>query len=464
MNISEESKAMHERLSTANSKFRDYVIKHPGALKRSNFKELEMADDWLFKLQPWPTFISKKTREEFKNAVLAVSQLIRSIPQRIFNNDVARISDYYRLPKAVVKLQMDFSNPHHVDNLVGRGDFIVTPTGLTCLEYSYTSNLGGVDTPFWEARCLQNPIISGFLEENHIDIKNKDLLKLMLGHTVDSCLNQEHSPVTGTEVNAVWVAEGMYNEAETEMADYLKKVYREHMQENHPELKGELFLCDYKHLNYKNKCVYFRDKQIHTFMEAYAGLVSPQVLAVFQAGNIHLCTGPIGDILSNKLNLALLSDTDNRHLFNEEESAQIDSLIPWTRKVEAKPSTYRGEPIDLEQFLRRDHEKFVLKTAIGYGGKNVFIGNKTPAAQWDTLISEAIKGKNWIIQEYTEPTKGVYQAGDEGYAEHDVVWGFFLFGSLYAGAWTRIIPVKDNKGAINCHQGATVSTIFEVED
>ncbi len=463
MKISKEAKFMHNRLSLVNSKFREYVKNHPEALKRSAFRELEM-DDWLFKLHPWPTFISKQTKKEFRDAVLSISNLMKILPQRLFNNDPDHISEYYRLPKAVTKLQMEYVTPHHIDCLLGRGDFIVTPTGAKCIEYSFSANLGGLEAPLWEARALKNPVIANFLKENQIDVKNRDMLKILLEHSIDTCINQKHSPVTGTELNTVWVVQGVNNEVKTDLIEHLKRIYRELLQKKYPDLSGELIFCDYNHLSYQNKCTYFKEKRLHNFLEAYAGLVAPQVLSSFQAGNIHLCTGPIGDILSNKLNLALLSDTDNHHLFSEAELSQIETYIPWTRRVEAKNTTYQRTPINLESFIRENREKIVLKTSLGYGGKNVFIGNQTPASSWDTLVTEAVKAKNWLVQEYTTPTRGIYQAGEEGYAEHDIVWGFFLFGSRYGGAWTRMIPVIDNKGAINCHQGATVSVILEVDD
>jgi hypothetical protein len=43
-----------------------------------------------------------------------------------------------------------------------------------------------------------------------------------------------------------------------------------------------------------------------------------------------------------------------------------------------------------------------------------------------------------------------------------MVWGFFIFGSHYAGTFLRIILKKDAPRIVNTHQGAQVSAVFEV--
>jgi hypothetical protein len=43
-------------------------------------------------------------------------------------------------------------------------------------------------------------------------------------------------------------------------------------------------------------------------------------------------------------------------------------------------------------------------------------------------------------------------------------WGFFMFGPHYAGVWVRVLPRKKSKGVINCHQGASVSVVFNVDE
>ena len=52
--------------------------------------------------------------------------------------------------------------------------------------------------------------------------------------------------------------------------------------------------------------IFYQGKRIHLVTEMYNGLVPPDILRIFAAGNVLLLNGPIANILSNKLNLALL--------------------------------------------------------------------------------------------------------------------------------------------------------------
>ena len=50
-------------------------------------------------------------------------------------------------------------------------------------------------------------------------------------------------------------------------------------------------------------------------------------------GNLVLCNGPVARIVSNKLNLALLSEHQDTDMFTLEERETIKKHIPWTRKI-----------------------------------------------------------------------------------------------------------------------------------
>jgi hypothetical protein len=92
------------------------------------------------------------------------------------------------------------------------------------------------------------------------------------------------------------------------------------------------------------------------------------------------------------------------------------------------------------------------------------MGRHVSGERWNKLVQRALKNKNWVIQEYVESLPYLYQAGETGCVEHRVVWGFFVFGSRYAGATVRLLPWKDDKGVINVHQGAEKSIVIEVEE
>jgi len=451
-----------KKLSKVNVDFLEFVGNNPEAFNASTFKSLDLNDE-LFVLQPWPTFVNQATRDEFQEASVKVFELIKKIPQRIFGFDIKKMSTYYEMPEDLIKLQLEGVKNEHLQNLVARGDFLLGNPGLKCLEYNVSANLGGWYVPIWENRYLVTPIISKFLKEYRVKTKNKNLIQQLLEHIIHTT----SSKITGndSEINIALVTR-FFAQYANSMGTYLNNLYQQILPKRAPPLKGEIFTCDYHHLDKIDNCIYYRDKKIHLLLEMYNGIVAPPVLEVFKTGNIGLMNGPVTNLLSNKLNIALLSNYEavNNNSFSHEEKSTIKKYIPWSRKIIPGKTIYGTETVELENFILANKDKFVLKSPVGYGGSGVHIGRRIPGTKWAELIKTAIRQKNCLVQEYIAPSTGLYQTGENGCEQHDMAWGFFVVGSQYAGAWVRVLPQKDNKGVINCHQGATVSIIFEVDE
>lgn len=448
-------------LSQANARFLKFARENPESRKLSNFKILELNDD-IFRLQPWPTFINRETKESFREAGVKIFNLHKELFKRVFNNDPRKISDFYEITLPLAKLQLEGVSDDHLQQMVSRGDFILASSGLKCIEFNVTPNLGGWQVPVWESLYLNNHIINQFLKENHITTKNENLLYLLLEHVIDSCI--EKVPAYNGEWNIALVVKGFREITVTSTGLYLNNLYQRIWQKKYDNVTGQLFLCDYQDLKVTDNYLYYKEKRIQTVIEMYQGMVTPGVFKVFKAGNICLLNGPITELLSSKLNLALLSNHEETGVFTTEEKHTIDKYVPWSRKMVAGRTTYKGEKICLQDFILENREKLILKPAIGYGGENIRIGKKTPGKEWEKVVKKALNERKWMVQEWVEPLPGVYLAGENNYEKHDVVLGFFVFGSRYGGAWARIMPQKSSKGIINCHQGAAVSVIFEVEE
>jgi len=465
MEITKESVKVQEALSRVNVDFLDFVKKHPDALKRSGFKLLEL-NDWLFTLQPWPTFINRETKKNFREAGVKLFDLIKNIPQRVFNNDPHKIGEYFNTPVNAVKIQLEGVNEDHVNYLVGRGDFIISPGGLKCLEYNVTANLGGVQIPIWESLYLNTPIIAEFLKEYQVKIKNENLISLILGHCIglplEKCSHDEE------EINIGIVMSGMGKDSGPNSSEkYINELYEKirYPVKGNRAIKGKVFMCDFPYLTVTDGYVFYKGTKLQVLIEMYHGILPPKILESFKSGKVYIVNGPMSSLLSNKLTLALLSDYGNTNCFSDEEKETIDRYIPWTRKVMPGSTTYGNDTIDdLEHFIRSNREKLVIKPSRGLGGEGICVGPKSSREEWEIAVNKAMKEKSWLVQGYVDSSPGLYQSGEEGYELQDMVWGFFIVGSRYAGAWNRVMPKKDNRGVINCHQGATVSIIFEVDE
>ena len=90
-----------------------------------------------------------------------------------------------------------------------------------------------------------------------------------------------------------------------------------------------------------------------------------------------------------------------RRLFTPAEREAIATHVPWTRRVREGRSTYAGKSVDLLPFVRENRERLVMKPNDEYGGKGVFIGWETSAADWDAALATALT-ESFVVQEKVE--------------------------------------------------------------
>jgi hypothetical protein len=460
MNIAENVKEAEAKLSRVNVDFLEFVRDNPETLNRSNFKLLEL-NDKLFTLQPWPTFVNRENRNRFREVSLKMWELLKSIPRRVFGYDFEKMSRFYELPVQTIKLQFEGVDVSHLENLVGRGDFILSAVGLKCLEYNFSAGLGGWQVPIWESLYLNNPLIGRFFKEYGVKTIADNLILQFLEHVVQS-VSKEISN-RGGKLNTAIVSAGLGEDTNSTQS-YLNLLYKDALRQKNAALQGKVHMCDYPDLDIADGFVFHKGEKIHTLVEFYMGSVPPGIMEVFKAGNIRIMNGPITNIMSSKLNLALLSDHESTDVFTREEREFIDRHVPWTRKIAPVASSIEGNTIRLVDYILSNREKLVIKPGSDYGGKGVCVGIKATEHQWKESVETALCEKNWVAQEFVESSPGLYQSGATGYDIHDMSWGFFVFGSRYAGVWVRVLPRKNNKGVINCHQGASVSVVFNVNE
>lgn len=465
MEIPKEVYEAHEKLSACSAKFLDFVKSNPGSLKRLNFSDLT-TDVQMVTLQPWPTFIDQKLKKEFQEAGVKVCSLIKSVPQRFFANDPGQISQYYEMPVQMADTLLNGVDREHINNLLGRGDFILSSSGLKCLEYNLSANVAGWETDMWEALYLKNPIISDFLQqyEGKRKMNKEPVLAILFRHFIVKALDK--FPGIGDVLNIAFVSPLRSDEdsSKSPFANLDKNIVQPHLMPAGKKLDLRLNVCSYNELKIVNNVVVYRGNQVHILVEQYGGVVPPDFVRAVKAGNVIIYNGSITGLMSNKLNLAVLSENQHSDIFTAGERETIKRYIPWTRKVAPGKTTFAGGPIDLEPFMYSHREQLVIKPSIGFGGKSVYIGKYIKEARWHQLVKAALKTGRWLVQEYVESFPYLYQVGKNGCAPHRAVWGFFIFGSNYAGGWVRVLPREGNVGVVNSHLGAEESVILEIDE
>jgi amino acid adenylation domain-containing protein len=458
-------KFLHHTLSACNKKFLEFVERNPGALIGANYREMieKLGGDIL---QPWPTFIDQPARKIMEKTALATINLIRSIPKRIFNNDPNRMSRYYQLPAKMIETQLNGVTDEFLDTLIGRGDFVLTSSGYKCLEFNIAANIGGLHLPIWAVPYFENPIILQFLKESHIKIKDRDVIDFFLEHLVTTA--QKTLTNTGSMLNIAMVVQSKgkapaeSNEPD-EIEIALNRRYEKTLRQLDKKLQGRVIRCDFDDLTVRGDILYHKDQPVHVLVESYEGAVPPEILHLFKTRRICLFNGPVTGLMSNKLNLALLSEHEDSPLYNEVEREAIKTYIPWTRKISASETLYKGENIQLVDFIRQNREQLVMKPAVGYGGEGVAVGKYISQAHWETVLQTALQKGKWLVQEYVPSLPLLYQYGENGAEPHICVVGFLVFGNCFASGSIRMLPRSKRSGVINFHQGARVSILFEIE-
>ncbi|HEV8193816.1 MAG TPA: hypothetical protein VGP82_20375 [Ktedonobacterales bacterium] len=146
-------------------------------------------------------------------------------------------------------------------------------------------------------------------------------------------------------------------------------------------------------------------------------------------------------ILHKKASLAVLSDERNAELFTAEQREAIATHIPWTRRVEARKTTFRGAPVDLVPLIHEQRERFVLKSNDEYGGKGIVLGWQTDAAEWQRAVQTAL-AEPFVVQERVEIPSEAYPSMVDGrvvLAERIQDTAPFVFeGQFVDGCLTRL--------------------------
>jgi len=115
---------------------------------------------------------------------------------------------------------------------------------------------------------------------------------------------------------------------------------------------------------------------------------------------------------------ALLSDPAYHHMFDAEVAAALVRHVPWTRRVRACQTTYRGEVVDLLPFLANHRDDVVLKPADEYGAKGVVLGWQCDDAAWTAALDRAV-AKPYVVQERVSIGSELFPTFEQGKLQFD---------------------------------------------
>lgn len=146
-------------------------------------------------------------------------------------------------------------------------------------------------------------------------------------------------------------------------------------------------------------------------------------------------------VLHKKASLAVLSDERNAGLFAHDEQEAIDAHIPWTRVVEERHTQYRGQKVDLLEWIVQNREKLVLKPNDEYGGTGIVLGWEVGDSAWEEAVRTA-RAEPYIVQERIEIPSEPYPSLVDGTLQiHDRILDtapFCFHGDYMDGCLSRL--------------------------
>ena len=168
----------------------------------------------------------------------------------------------------------------------------------------------------------------------------------------------------------------------------------------------------------------------------------PALLQAYRAGAVCMVNSFRSKLIHKKAIFAVLTASRYAHLFSADERAAITAHVPWTRRVRTEKSDYRGEEIDLIEFVVANRNRLVLKPNDDYGGRGISIGWNTTETDWDGALRAALDDGDYLVQERVPTARETFPAimadGAISFAEQLVDLDPLLFNGKVRSAFTRL--------------------------
>jgi hypothetical protein len=395
-------------------------------------------------------------------------RLVKSLPRRVFADDPERLRDFYGLPSAGLVRSM-IEEPNGLAGAVGRGDFLESSAGLQCLELNLVSDLGGWQAPLWAEGYLRVPAFARFLAGRGLRVACRDTVALLFEHVVGEAL--ELGRAHGELNVALVLPEGAVGQVSA-LEPWLAARYAEVLRRAAPSMAGALSLLSYPEVREGGGGLWAGGRRIHAAVEVHQEGTAAPAYRAFRAGTLKLFNAPVRTILTDKRNLALLSElADRGEVLSGEERELVRRHVPWTRRLAAGTTGWKGSEVHLPGHVLAARQELVIKRAREGQGAAVYLGAATPEPAWRDLVTRALADGDWVVQERVRSLPYVHQHGERGWGLHDVVWGLFVFGDRYGGAFLSLSPRGEageggdgGSGVVNLTRGASAGVVLEVLD
>lgn len=439
---------------------------HPEFCDPTRFSLLR-EKNWVpgYPLRPWPILLTAEESRDMQEKSVGIVNLVSDLPKRYFKGVTADIVQYYGLEWGSEITDLVLSEPNGVAQAIYRGDYLMTRSGLRCLEINGGSGIGAWVVPSLAPLYLEVPLLAELFRTSGVRLCYKETFYELLVHILRGLLADP-----GLATGPLNVAFGV---SRVENAEYEfhgpvalaegQRLYTRALATIAPGRTGQFAFCDYDELEVQGRAVSLRGRPIHALFEQHAaqGAMARHLFGSFKAGKLALYSGPVTRLLMDKRSLALLSEKRDEAVFDAAERQLIESLIPWTRVASRTTVDYFGHPVFLPDLLYSQRERLVIKRAFSHAGRDAVVGRNTSPAEWSERVARALEMGDWVVQEAVESLPYMLLDDELGVVPYDVSWGLFTFGGAFQGGALRIAP-RERKTLLSMEQGARALPYLEI--
>lgn len=388
---------------------------------------------------------------------------ILRLPRSWFAGDERRVAEFYDLPLESAKSAIAFLEDSACRaTVVGRGDYALTGKGLRCLELNVATFLGGWEAANRATSQLQDPLTRAFAASIRATPSFRDPLQSAIRAVASAAgrrgLLDDPRLVIALSTMDVDVGGAL------PWLPVLERLFQASVEKAGSSSRVEVRVVQGAHAN-GTTMADAEGRRVHVLLEFTEAGASPGCLDLASSGRVLVYDsggGPIGRILGDKRNLALLRMRLSAGVLAEHVARRIESLVPWTCLFSDPDVVFNGRHSTARDLLLGEQGRFVLKKARSLGGKGVFLGESTTPERWRELVTSPEDPSDpWVAQEVQEFVPHVNDLG-EGLRACDAVWGVFDVGDGFAGSIVRLQPKAERRSVINVAQGAVRCLALEL--
>lgn len=398
-----------------------------------------------------PLFLGHDECRQVYTDLATLRSALASLPDRLYGGDLAAFGRAVGMTE--VQVSAVLRSRATTVTKQARSDMYIDETGcFKLLELNMGSGLGGMDSSEICRTLLEHPLLHKFAEVHRLEYV--DTMRERVNNTFAE---------TGFEPGS----RPMMTITDWPSSYQTLGKYMHHTAARFTEDGFDAHACHIGQLEVHDEGVWLGDRRVDIINRLFmiedlleypdAPALMEPILDAAARGWVKFFTPLDTGLYASKGALAMLSDEENRSLFDPDELASLDRILPWTRMMRPGPVTLEGgRQVDLLDYALTHQHDLALKPTLLHGGNGVLLGWRadTSTETWEEQIRMALDGP-YVIQRRVRPVPELFPGEDGQPVAWIVNWGVFTVVNGYGGVHARATTVESNVEVIAISNGAS---------